>query len=63
MREETIYTSLGELRRFELLTDEPEDLEKFNSLVKDKGLTRQDIALILFTLRVRPEFQRSDFGI
>lgn len=62
----TGYTSnetLGELRRFELLTDDSEEVKKFTSLVKEKGLTRKDIALILFTLRVRPGFQKSDFGI
>lgn len=52
-----------EWRRFELLTDDPEEVKEFESLCKAKGLTRADLARILFSLRVRPGFQKSDFGI
>lgn len=50
-------------RRFELITQsvtEEEDLEK---VLREKNLSRQDLAVILFGLRVRPGFVRSDFGI
>lgn len=50
-------------RRFELTTrceKEKEDLER---VLDEKHLSRQDLATILFGLRVRPEYQRSDFGI
>ncbi len=50
-------------RRFELLTEDKEEIEQLESLCRTKGLSRQDLARILFSLRVRPEFQKSDFGI
>lgn len=52
-----------EWRRFELLTEDKEEIEQLESLCRTKGLSRQDLARILFSLRVRPEFQKSDFGI
>ncbi len=52
-----------EWRRFELLTDDKREIEELESLCKEKGLKREDLARILFNLRVRPEFQKSDFGI
>jgi hypothetical protein len=50
-------------RRFELLTDDKREIEKLESLCKTKGLSHEDLARILFSLRVRPGFQKSDFGI
>ena len=50
-------------RRFEPLTDDPEELQKLEELLNEKQLNRQDLARILFSLRVRPGFQRADFGI
>lgn len=50
-------------RRFELLTDDEGEIEELESLCRTKGLNREDIARILFSLRVRPGFQKSDFGI
>lgn len=53
----------NEWRRFEALTDDEEELKKLDALLDRKGLTRQELAFILFNLRVRPGFQKSDFGI
>lgn len=50
-------------RRLEVITDDVKEVEKLESLCSTKGLTRKDLARILFTLRVRPEFGKSDFGI
>lgn len=52
-----------EWRRFELLTEDPEELKMLDDVLDRKDLNRQDLAVILFSLRVRPEFQKSDFGI
>ncbi len=52
----------NELRRLEIIGNE-NDAKELESLCKEKGLTKQDLAKILFTVRVRPGFQRSDFGI
>lgn len=53
----------NEWHRFELISEDKSEIERLETLCKDKGLTRQDLAVILFTLRIRPGFQRSDFGI
>lgn len=56
-------TTLGELRRFELMTEDKEDIAELKRVISEKGLSRNDLAIILFNLRVRPGFSRSDFGI
>jgi hypothetical protein len=53
----------GELKRFEQITDDPALIERFESLLKEKNLSREELATILFTIRVRHEFGRRDFGI
>lgn len=55
--------SAGEFRRFECITDDPEEIMALNDLIAKKGLTRKDIARILLTLRVRPGFGPPDFDI
>lgn len=55
--------ALGDLRRFETLTEREDDLKELEHVIAGKGLTRRDLALILFFLRVRSGFDRSDFGI
>ncbi len=55
--------TLGELRRFELMTEDKEEIAELKRVISEKGLTRNDLAIILLYLRVRPEFSRSDFGI
>lgn len=52
-----------EWRRFELLTEDRDEIDRFTELCKQKNLSREDLARILFTLRVRPGFGREDFGI
>lgn len=52
-----------ELRRFELLTDDEQDVEEVERILCNRGITRQELAKILFTVRVRPGFQKADFGI
>jgi hypothetical protein len=53
----------GELRRFEVTTTDDAKKERLETLIKSKNLTREDLALILFNLRIRPGFSRQDFGI
>lgn len=52
-----------EWRRFELITNDVDQIARFENVLEEKHLTRQDLALILFSLRVRPGFNPSDFGI
>ena len=55
----------GELvwRRFELTTENVAERERLESLLIERGLSRRDLAIILFGLRVRPEFGKEHFGI
>ena len=53
----------GELRRFELKTDDPAELAELGRVIKEKGLSRRDLGIILLYLGVRPGFDRADFGI
>lgn len=52
-----------EWRRFELLTENEAEENRLERLLAEKNLTRQDLAIILFSLRVRPEFGKKDFDI
>lgn len=52
-----------EWRRFELLTGNKAEEERLERLLAEKNLSRQDLAVILFGLRVRPGFEKEDFGI
>lgn len=49
--------------RFELLTGNDEEKKRLERVIEGRGLSRQDIATILFSLRVRPGFGKEDFGI
>lgn len=53
----------GELRRFECITGNPEEIMALNDLIAKKGLTRKDIARILLALRVRPGIVLTEFDI
>lgn len=53
----------AELRRFELLTEDATEAAELFEIILDKGLSRRDLAVILFRLRVRPGFVPLDFGI
>lgn len=50
-------------RRFELTTENVAERERLESLLIERGLSRRDLAIILFGLRVRPEFGKEHFGI
>lgn len=52
-----------EWRRFELLTESEEERERLERILEEHNLSRQDLAIILFGLRVRPEFGKEHFGI
>lgn len=52
-----------EWRRLELLTKTKEEKERLERVIEEHNLSRQDLAIILFGLRVRPEFLKEDFGI
>ena len=56
---------MGEMvwRRLELKVSGEAEKERLERLVKEKNLSRQDMAVILFGLRVRPGFGKKDFGI
>lgn len=55
--------TLGELRRFELKTDDPEEIEELDRVIEEKHLTRRDLGVILLYLGVRPGFGPECFGI
>ncbi len=55
--------ALTEHRRFELLTDNEAEKECLERILAEKNLSRQDLAIILFGLRVLPGFGKKDFGI
>ena len=52
-----------EWRRFELLTKTKIEKENLERVIEEHNLSRQDLAVILFGLRVRPGFLKEDFGI
>lgn len=54
---------LGELRRFELKTDDPEEIEMLDRVIENKKLTRTDLGIILLFLGVRPGFGAAEFDI
>lgn len=55
--------TLGELRRFELKTDDPEEIEELDRVIEEKHLTRKDLGIILLYLGVRPGIDRLAFDI
>lgn len=55
--------SEGELRRFELTTEEGDALAKLDRVIRRKKLSRNDLGTILLCLRVRPEIDWEAFGI
>lgn len=57
------YPNREQWRRFEVITEDDEELAEMEKLLDRKGINRQELALILFCLRVRPGFSRKDFGI
>lgn len=54
---------LGELKRFELKTNDPEEIEELDRVIDEKSLTRKDLGIILLYLGVRPGIDRLAFGI
>lgn len=54
---------LGELRRFELKTEDPVEIEELDRVIEEKKLSRRDLGVILLFLGVQPGFYREDFGI
>lgn len=55
--------SEGDLRRFELKTDDPAEIAELDEVIRMKKLSRRDLGIILLFLRVRPGFEPVDFGI
>lgn len=55
--------AMGELRRFERIAQTDEEWSAFEKIVSEKELSREDLARILFAIRVRPGIGPSDFGI
>jgi len=52
-----------EWRRFELVTENEAETERLERVLDKHRLSRRDLAIILFGLRVRPEFGKKHFGI
>lgn len=52
-----------EWRRFELTTKDEHEKARLEKILHERGLSRQDLAIILFGLRVRSGFGKEDFGI
>ena len=50
-------------RRFELIVQNNEEKEELERVLDEKHLSRKELAIILFSLRVRPGFSHEDFGI
>lgn len=50
-------------RRFELTAPDSRAEERLIQVIANKELTREDLAVILLWLRVRPGFSREDFGV
>lgn len=55
--------TLGELRRFELKTDDPLEIEMLDRVIESKNLSRIDIGIILLFLGVRPGLGPIELGI
>ena len=60
-----IYRELVKIRKeLQAIQESVESGKNFIPKGKhEPGLSRQDLAVILFGLRVRPEFGKKDFGI
>lgn len=52
-----------EWRRFESLTETEAERERLERVLDEHQLFRQDLAIILSGLRIRPEFGKEHFGI
>lgn len=50
-------------RRFELTTQNEQEKKELERILDEKNLSRKELAVILFGLRVRPGFSRKDFDI
>ncbi len=50
-------------RRFENITENEAERSRLDQVIRKHSLSRQDLAIILFGLRVRPGFSKRDFGI
>lgn len=48
-------------RRFELITEDRALAEELDAILDRTRLTRRELAVILLSLRVRPEFSLEDF--
>ena len=49
--------------RFELMTESEAERERLERVLQKSNLSRRELAIILFGLRVRPGFGKEDFGI
>lgn len=63
MRKVLKYEMSTKWYRFELLTESEAERERLEKVLKKHNLSRRDLAIILFGLRVRPEFGKEHFGI
>lgn len=53
----------NEWRMFEDISENEAERSRLERMIEDHCLSRQDLAIILFGLRVRPGFGKKDFGI
>ena len=54
---------LGELRRFELKTEDPREIELLDQVIRERNLSRRDLGIILLYLGVRPGYGPEAFDI
>lgn len=52
-----------EWRRFELITDDPAQIIALNAILDKYDIAREELAVIVLSLRVRPGFDLKDFCI
>lgn len=55
--------NLEQWHRFEVIANSEEEMSRCEKLLEEKKINRQELALILFCLRIRPGLSREDFGI
>ena len=51
---------MWEYRRFDLLTDNIQQIESFEKMCKEKGLAREHLVLILSTIELNPNVDTSE---
>ncbi len=51
----------GESRRFEMVTEDESQRNRFVNLIVDKRISREDLVLILSTIRLNPSISSQNY--